>query len=84
MKFVTLLKSLPGKYTEAIRLFKNPKLPPGVKINSFLALFGDYDCVVTFEAENEEAAAQFVVQFGEVAHPTTLTAFPVENLRWTR
>ena len=40
MFFVTLLKSLPGKYTEAIRLFKNPKIPEGVRILNFLGLFG--------------------------------------------
>ena len=84
MRFMTLLKSLPGKYTEAIRLFKHPKVPEEVKIVQFLATFGEWDCFILFEAQSEEVAARFIVQFGEVANSTTLVCFPVEQLHWTR
>ena len=84
MYFVTLLKSLPGKYTEAIRLFKNPKIPEGIKIIEFLGLFGEFDCVILYQSPDEEKAAEFVVQFGNLADPKTLVAFPVDQLKWTR
>lgn len=84
MLCITLLKTLPGKYTDAIRLFKNPHMPPGVKVREYLAVFGDYDCIIVYEAASEEAAAEFVVQFGEIAQPSTMVAFPVEKLKWTR
>ncbi|MEW5761385.1 MAG: DUF3303 family protein [Candidatus Thermoplasmatota archaeon] len=84
MQFVTLFKILPGKYMEAIRILKKPKIPQGVKINTFLGTFGDYDGVVIFSADNEEAAAEFIIQFGDYVHPTTMLATPIEKLRWTR
>jgi len=84
MMFVTLLKSLPGKYTEAIRLFKNPKVPEGIKIHEFLGLFGEFDCLIVFEGPNEEKAAEFVVQFGTLSDPKTLVAFPANQLKWTK
>jgi len=84
MMFVTLLKSLPGKYTQAIRLIKNRKVPEGIKLHMCLGLFGDYDCMMVYEAENETMAAQFVIQFEEAAHPTTFVAFPAGELRWTK
>lgn len=84
MLFVTLLKALPGKYTDAIRLFKNPKFPDGIKIQEFLGLFGEFDCLIVFEGPDEERAAEFVVQFGNLADPKTLVAFPVDKLKWTK
>jgi len=84
MMFVTLLKALPGKYTDAIRLFKNPKVQEGITIKEFLGLFGEFDCLIVFEGPNEERAAEFVVQFGNVADPKTLVAFPVDKLKWTK
>jgi len=84
MLFVTLLKALPGKYTDAIRLFKNPKIPEGIKIQEFLGLFGEFDCIIVFEGPDEERAAEFVVQFGNLADPKTLLAFPVDKFKWTK
>lgn len=84
MLFVTLLKSSAGSYTEAIRDFKKVKVPEGVKIREYLAVFGEYDCVVVFEAVSEEKAAEFILQLGDYATLTTLVAFPVEKLKWTR
>jgi len=82
--FTCLLRSRAGMYSQAIRLFKNAKIPKDVKIHEFLGMFGAYDCVVIFEAPNEETAAEFVVQFGDAADPLTMMAFPVEALKWTR
>jgi uncharacterized protein with GYD domain len=84
MLFVTLLKSLPGKYTEAIRLMKNPKIQDGIVIKHFMGVFGEFDVVIVYEAPTEEKAAEFVVQFGNVADPKTMVAFPAEKLKWTK
>ncbi|MEM2900145.1 MAG: GYD domain-containing protein [Thermoplasmata archaeon] len=84
MLLVTYMSAIAGKYTEAIRAFKNPKIPKGIKIIEFLGTFGEYDAVIVFEAQDEENAAEFIVQFGEVATPKTLVAFPVEKFKWTK
>jgi uncharacterized protein with GYD domain len=84
MRFVTFLTSLPGKYHEAVRLFKHPKIPKKVQIIEFLGLFGRPDAIIIFDAPDESTAAEFIIQFGEVAELKTAVAFPVEKYKWTR
>jgi hypothetical protein len=82
MIFATFLNVLPGYYSKAIKVFKNPDVPDGVKIRESLWMFGKPDAVIIFEAENETCAGDFVVQFGEYCEPRTALAFPVEKLHW--
>ena len=83
MLFITFLDILPGQYTKAIRVFKNPKVDGEVDIKQSLWMFGKPDALILFEAENEQLAGEFVVQFGEVAKVRTSLVFPIENMRWT-
>jgi hypothetical protein len=83
MIFATFLNVLPGYYSRAIKIFKNPEVPEGVKVREALWMFGKPDAVIIFEAENETCAGDFVVQFGEYCEPRTALAFPVEKLHWT-
>ncbi len=84
MLFLTTLRFLPGKYEAAIRVYKNPKVPQGVKIREFMGVFGEQDALVIFEAPDEGTAAEFVVQFSEHSHTATSVVFPVESYKWTR
>jgi uncharacterized protein with GYD domain len=73
---------IPGNYTKAIKLFKNPALPQEVKILEFLWMFGIPDAILVFQAPNEETAGEFIIQFGEVAEVKTAVGFPIDKLRW--
>ncbi len=82
--FVTIAEIPSEKTTEATRRLKMPKVPEGVEIKQNIALFGKPDCIIIFEAENEELAAEFVVQFRDLTNSTTLLALPMEKVKWTR
>lgn len=84
MHFLTTLRFLAGHYEQAVRSYKNPKVPSGVKVREFLGVFGDSDALVIFEAPDEGTAAEFVVQFSEHSHTATSVVFPVESYKWTR
>jgi uncharacterized protein with GYD domain len=84
MLFVTALKALPGKYDEATRLFRHPKIPEGVKVKEFLGLFGKPDAILIFEAPDETTAAEFAVQFGSAVESVTSLAVPIDQFKWTR
>lgn len=83
MLFVTTLKVIPGKYEEATRSIRRPKIPKDVKIREFLGLFGKPDVIIIFEATNEKVAADFTVQFGRFAELITSLALPIEEFKWT-
>lgn len=83
MQFVTFLHVLPGHVTAAIKLFKNPKIPEGLKILESYWMFGRPEALLIFEAPDEKVASEFVVQFAAVTEPSTSLAFPVDDLRWT-
>lgn len=82
MLFVTSMNIIPGNYTKAVKLFKNPAMPDGITIQTFYWMFGIPDAVLIFEAPNEETAGDFIIQFGEVAEVKTSVAFPIEKMRW--
>ncbi len=82
MMFITFLEILPGNYTQAIKLFKNPVVPEGIIIKESLWMFGRPDAFMLFEAPDEEAAGRFVVQFAEVTTPKTSLVFPIEKMSW--
>lgn len=84
MLFVTQLTGLPGRYEEAIRTFHRVRETEGVTIKEFVGLFGKPDAIIFFETDSEAKAAQFVMQFGEVATVTSSLAVKIEDLRWTR
>lgn len=83
MLFVATLETLPGKYEDAVRMFKRPSVPQNVKIHHFLGLFGKPDCIVVFEAPDEKAAADFTMQFAGVAEVTTSLALDISDFKWT-
>jgi uncharacterized protein with GYD domain len=83
MQFVTFLNILPGHVNRAIKLFKNPKVPEGLKILNSYWMFGKPEALIVFEAPDERVASEFVVQFAACTEPATSLAFPVDDLRWT-
>lgn len=84
MLFVTHLSALPGRYIEAIRILKNPKIPKDVNMKEYLGTFSHFDAILIFEAEVEADAVEFVGQFAECFKVETAVAFPVEGYKWTR
>ncbi len=84
MKFVTFLDIGIGKHYEAIKKFRNPEVPEGIKVVESLWLFGKPDAMMIFEAKDEGMAGKFVIQFSDVADPRTLAAFPIDKLTWIR
>ncbi len=82
MRFVTSMNIIPGQYTAAVKLFKNPTIPEGIEIIKFLWLFGIPDAILLFESPNEEVAGDFILQFGDVAELNTSVCFPIEKMRW--
>jgi uncharacterized protein with GYD domain len=83
MLFVTLLNIIPGKFQDAIKMLKNPPKLGDVQIKSRVGIFGKPDAIIIFEAKNEQTAADFVLQFGDVASTNTCLAFPADTLKWT-
>jgi uncharacterized protein with GYD domain len=75
---------LPGRYVEAIRTLKNPKVPNGVEIREYLGIFSHYDAILIYEAPDEATAVEFVGQFAELFKTETAVAFQVEGYKWTR
>ena len=84
MLFVTTMNIIPGNYKKAIKLFKNPRIPEGIDIKCFYGMFGIPDTILIFEAENEETAGDFILQFGEVAELKTSAAIPIKKMRWVQ
>lgn len=83
MLFVTSMNVIPNNYKKAIKIFKNPSIPEGVKIKEFYWMFGIPDAILIFEAPNEETAGLFIIQFGEVAEIKTSVAFSIDKMKWT-
>ena len=84
MLYVTFMNIIPGNYKSAIKLFKNPVIPEGVKIIRFLGMFGIPDAILIFESPNEETAGDFILQFGDVAELKTSVSIPIEKMRWVQ
>lgn len=84
MLFVTSMNIIPGHYTKAIKLFKNPSKPANVSIKQFLWLFGIPDAILIFEAPDEETAGDFIIQFGDVAELKSAVGFPIDKMSWTQ
>ncbi|MCK5414004.1 MAG: hypothetical protein KAJ35_01345 [Thermoplasmata archaeon] len=84
MLFVTHLSALPGRYTEAIRTLKNPKIPDGVEIREYLGTFSHFDAILIYETPDEATAVEFVGQFAECFKTETAVAFAPEGYKWTR
>ncbi|MEW6102576.1 MAG: DUF3303 family protein [bacterium] len=81
MLFVTTLNTLPGKTREALEVFlKYAKIPNTINIKESLFLFGKPELLLIFEADNERDAAEFIIQFQEVAETQTSLALPIEKV----
>jgi hypothetical protein len=78
------MSAQPGRFVEAIRILKNPKIPKNVTIREYLGVFSSYDGIIIFEAPDEATAVEFVGQFAEWFKTETAVAFPVEGYKWTR
>jgi len=81
--FVTHLSILPGRYVEAVRTLKNPRVPKDVRIREYLGVFSTMDAIMIFDAPDEGTAVEFVGQFGEHFKTETSVGFPVEEFKWT-
>lgn len=80
MLFVTTLNTLPGKTREALEVFlKYAKIPESVKIKESLFLFGKPELLLIFEVEKESSAAEFIIQFQEVAETHISLAMPIKK-----
>lgn len=84
MRFITFLDALPGQYLSMARLLKKIEPPEGGRIETVMGMLGEPDAFIIFEAPDEASAADFTVQFNEVAQFRTSVIFPAEKLRWTR
>lgn len=84
MLFVTHLSALPGRYVEAIRTLKNPRIPKEVEIREYLGTFSHFDAILIFDAPDETTAVEFVGQYAECFKVETALAFPPEGYKWTR
>jgi uncharacterized protein with GYD domain len=84
VSYLCTLRFMPGHYEQAVRTYKNPKVPAGIKVLQFWGMFGENDALLIFEAAEESAAAEFVVQFREHSHTSTSVIFPVADYKWTR
>ena len=81
MLFVSLL--LPkGKGKEAVDYLKKLKAPQGIKVHDVYVTFGRYDGLIVFEAPDQKAAMNFVMETGFATDYTieTLTAVPAKEL----
>ena len=81
MLFVSLL-SPKGKGKEAVDYLKKLKAPQGIKVHDVYVTFGRYDGVIVFEAPDQKAAMNFVMETGFATDYTieTLTAVPAKEL----
>ena len=83
MQFITFFHVLPGNATKAIKMFKNPKIPPGLRVIESYWMFGKPEALIIFEAPDERSASEFVVQFATCTEQSTSLVFPVDDLKWT-
>ena len=70
------------KDPERLLRAENDVAVPGVSCLGLYGVLGDYDCVTIVEAEDNEAAARFSLEFGvhACAHITTLPAVRIGGL----
>lgn len=79
MKFVCLLEALDGKMKEFACKLSEVAIKHRDK--EVLGLFGKPDAVIIFDAESEERAAEFVLQFSGAARSETLLAVDPRKLK---
>ncbi|MEA2089613.1 MAG: GYD domain-containing protein [Thermoproteota archaeon] len=81
MLFITLLRPK-GKGGNAVEYLKKLKPKKGITIRDVYFTFGRYDGAIVFEAANETAAMNFVMQTGFTTKYTmeTLVAVPAQKL----
>lgn len=79
VKFVCIIKTLPGKISALVEKLKVIEELEGIKIREKLVLFGIPDAVIVFEADSETVAGRFLLQLGDVATTKTLLAAEPEK-----
>lgn len=83
MRFVTLVKLLPGKANEFFNIIKSRSLaiPEGVKIISAFLTYGSYDMVVIWEATDISRANEALRQVASsgLVSTETMVAQSVEE-----
>ncbi len=77
MWFVMFATANPDEYGDLLHLIENMKTPKGIKIHQKFKIFGKPDVVITFEAEDEMVASEFIKQFGRVSDVRTHLAIKV-------
>ncbi len=81
MLFATLM--LPkGKGVDAVKYLKELKPTKGIKIHDIYFAFGRYDGIIIFEAPDERAAMNFVMETGFATGYTmeTLIVVPAKEI----
>ncbi len=66
MIFVTLLTIRPEQNKEAYSAIKKFKLPKGVSLKTMYGLFGRYDAVLIYEAKDEKAGMNFLLDICKI------------------
>lgn len=81
MLFVTLL-SPKGKGMNAVKYLKSLEDKEDIKVKDVFFTFGRYDGIIIFEAPNERAAMEFVMETGFSTQYAveTLIAVPAREL----
>ncbi len=83
MLFIAFIRTIPGSSRHLIRRIKTLREPEGIKIEKILALFGDYDFIIFFHAENHDFVDRLLSPLKEVAYIKVRSATDIENLKWT-
>jgi len=84
MLFVTTIESGEGKFEDTIRALKRLKIPEGIKVREFLAMFGEPDAILIFETSDEKHAVDFVCMIAQSVKCKTSLALPIDEFRWTK
>ncbi|NIR86030.1 hypothetical protein GWO13_00040 [Candidatus Bathyarchaeota archaeon] len=76
--FVTLCTVRSGKFEDAVKATKGlPKaVPPGIKLKVRYSLFGRFDAIFIFEAQDEATATKFVRWLQDTLDTETFLAVP--------
>lgn len=78
MLFISTLEIIPEKAKELTSKVTNPKMVQGIVIKDMLGVFGKPDILIIFEAPSEKVAAEFVLQFSDLAVMKTQLVFPMK------
>lgn len=81
MLFVTVLSIEPKKNKEAYEALKELKAPERVRIINAFGLFGEYDAILTYNAQDEKAGMDFLLELCKLEGVVDTRTFAAVQLR---